>query len=404
MPPAAAAISVANAGPQDRDSVASAGTVGPTRSILWGTIRFEREGLKVQWGVRFALGVGIPLFIGAATGDLTEAVAISGGALLVGLTDPGGPYRGRVRAMLITCVNVAVCTFVGELAGHSAIVLVALLAVASFGAGMFIALGLPTYFVALMAPLTITVASSAPADAAHAFERAALAFGGGLFAIALVLVLWRAHAHLPERRAIARVYRALAAWVRDPDADDRRPILAAHTAARQALDASVGSTAVSSPSVEAFRVLVDEADRTYLDLVSLRIARRRLESVDPLVSERAVDVGRGAAAEALVAVAEALESGCWEADADSIRDRLDDSVAALRDELAVDRAAGEVLQPMSSKRCSDEVRQYVRSSAARSIWPRRGRARGRPPILCATHGRGARSSGCAAPGRSCAPT
>ena len=315
-----------------------------TRSILRGTIRFEREGLKLQWGVRFALGVGIPLFIGAATGNLIEAVAISGGALMVGLTDSGAPYRGRVRAILITCVSVAVCTFVGELAGHSAIVLVVLLAVASFGAGMFIALGLPTYFVALMAPLTITVVSSAPADAAHALERAALAFAGGLFAIALVLVLWRPHAHLPERRAIARVYRALAAWVRDPNADDRRPILDAQTEARQALDASVGSTAVPSPSVEAFRVLVDEADRTYLDLVSLRIARQRLESVDPVESGRAVDVGRGAAAEALVAVAQALESGRWEADADSIRARLDDSVAALRDELAVDRAAGEVLR------------------------------------------------------------
>ena len=320
------------------------GTVGATSRILRGTIRFEREGLKLQWGVRFALGVGIPLFIGAATGDLVEAVAISGGALLVGLTDSGGPYRGRVRAMLITCVSVAVCTFAGELAGHNAIVLVALLAVASFGAGMFIALGLSTYFVALTAPLTITVVSSAPADAAHALERAALAFAGGLFAIALVLVPWRAHAHLPERRAIARVYRALATWVRDPNADDRRPILEAQTAAREALDASVGSTAVPSPCVEAFRVLVDEADRTYLDLVSLRIARQRLGPVDPVVSGRAVDVGRGAAAEALVAVADALESGRWEADPDSIRDRLDQSVAALRDELAVERGAGVIMR------------------------------------------------------------
>jgi uncharacterized membrane protein YccC len=338
-------ISVANLGPlPDRYSIASVGTVGATPSLLRGTIRFEREGLKLQWGVRFALGVGIPLFIGAATGDLIEAVAISGGALMVGLTDSGGPYRDRVRAMLVTCVTVTVCTFVGELAGHNAIVLVALLAVASFGAGMFIALGLSTYFVALMAPLTITVVSSAPADAAHALERAALAFAGGLFAIALVLVLWRAHAHLPERRAIARVYRALAMWVRDPNADDRAPILVAQTAARQALDASVGWTAVPSPSVEAFRVLVDEADRTYLDLVSLRMARQRLERVDPVVSGRAVDVGRGAVAEALVAVADALESGRWEADPDSIRDRLDQLVAALRDELAVDRGAGEIVR------------------------------------------------------------
>ncbi len=331
--------------------------MGATRSILRGTIRFEREGLKLQWGVRFALGVGIPLFIGAATGDLIEAVAISGGALMVGLTDSGAPYGSRVRAMLFTCVSVAVCTFAGELAGNSAIVLVALLAIASFGAGMFIALGVPTYFVALTAPLTITVVSSASADAAHALERAALAFAGGLFAIALVLVPWRAHAHLPERRAIARVYRALATWVRDPNADDRRPILEAHTKARQALDASVGSTAVPSPSVEAFRVLVDEADRTYLDLVSLRIARQRLEPVDPVVSGRAIDVGRGAAAEALVAVAEALEVGRWEADANSIRDRLNDSVAALREELAVDRAAGEALR-------ANELEEMLRRGAS----------------------------------------
>jgi uncharacterized membrane protein YccC len=318
--------------------------VGATRSILRGTIRFEREGLKPQWGVRFALGVGIPLFIGAATGDLIEAVAISGGALLVGLTDAGAPYASRVRAMLLTCVTVAVCTFVGELAGNSAVALVVLLAVASFGAGMFIALGVPTYVVALTAPLTITVVSSASADAAHALERAALAFAGGLFAIALVLVPWRAHAHLPERRAIASVYRALATWVRDPNADDRKPIREALTKARETLDASVGSTAVPSPSAEAFRVLVDEADRTYRDLVSLRSARRRLEPVDSGGSGRAADVGRGAAAEALVAVAASLEFGRWEADADSIRDRLDDSVAALRNELAVDRAAGEALR------------------------------------------------------------
>ena len=318
--------------------------MGATRGILRGTIRFEREGLKLQWGVRFAFGVGLPLFIGAATGHLIEAVAISGGALLVGLTDSGAPYRSRVRAMLLTAVSVAVCTFAGELAGNSAVVLVALLAVASFGAGMFIALGVPTYVVALTAPLTITVVSSAPADAPHALERAALAFVGGLFAIALELVPWRAHAHLPERRAIARVYRALAAWVRDPNADDRRPIREAQANARQTLDASVGSTAVPSPSVEAFRVLVDEADRTYRDLVSLRNTRQLLAPVDPAVSGRAVDVGRGAAAEALVAVAQALEFGRWEADADSIRGRLDDSVAALRDELAVDRAAGEALQ------------------------------------------------------------
>ena len=131
-----------------------------------------------------------------------------------------------------------------------------------------------------------------------------------------------------------------------------------------------------SPSIEAFRILVDEADRTYLDLVSLRIARQRIEPVDAAVSGRAADVGRGAAAEALVAVAEALESGRWEADVGSIRDRLDDSVAALRDELAADRAVGELLR-------ADELEEMLRRGA--SV---RGELRGAVDLATSWQGEG----------------
>lgn len=332
--------------------------MGTARSILRGTIRFERGEVKLRWGFRFALGVGTPLFIGAATGGLVEGVAVSGGALMVGLTDSGAPYRGRIHAMLTTCVTVAVCTFVGELAGPYGALVVVLLALTSFGAGMFIAMGLPTYFVALMAPLTITLVNGFPADAVHSLVRAALAFGGGLFAIALVLVLWRAHAHLPERQAIARVYNALAGWVRDPqDLDDRRPVLLTLGAARDALNAAVGSTAVPSASSEAFRLLVDEADRTYLDLVALRNARKRLEPWDATVAARAFEIGREAAAQALSAVADALEAGRWRADVGSVRERLDASVAALRDELNSCRAAADTFR-------ADELEEVLRRGAS----------------------------------------
>lgn len=318
--------------------------MGTARSILRGTISFERSEVKPQWGARFAFGVGLPLLVGAATGYLVEAIAVSGGALMVGLTDSGGPYRGRISAMLITSVSVALCTFAGELAGHNGVITVVLLAAASLGAGMFIALGLPAYFVALMSPLTITLVYSFPTDATHALERAALVFAGGLFAIALVLVLWRTHAHLPERRAIARVYSALATWVIAPDnGDDRRPVLLALGAARGALDEAQGSRAVQSSAAEAFRVLVDEADRTYLDLVALRNIRMRIELSDPEAETQAFDISRDAAMQALRAIADRLDAGHWRADfdLDSLRGRLDASVAALRDELERSRAAAD---------------------------------------------------------------
>jgi uncharacterized membrane protein YccC len=353
--------------------------VGTIRSILRGTIHFERNEVKPQWGARFAFGVGLPLFVGAATGYLVEAVAVAGGALMVGLTDSGAPYRQRVGAMMITCVSVALCTFVGEVAAHSAVISVALLALASFGAGMFIALGLPAYFVALMSPLTITLVYSFPADVSHALERAALVFAGGLFAIALVLVLWRAHAHLPERQAIAKTYRALARWVLDPqDSDDRRPVLLALGAAREALDAARGALAVQSSSAEAFRILIDEADRTYLDLVALRSARKRIALTDPDAGARAFDVGREAAAQAFEAIADALEAGRWRAGfaLESVRGRLDDSVAALRDELERFRAAGDASR-------AEELEEVLRRGM--SV---RGELRGAVDLVASWQGEG----------------
>ena len=310
--------------------------------VVVGTVQFDRGQLQLMRGIRFALGVGIPLFVGIATGYTIEGIAISGGATMIGLTDSGVPYRGRMRAMLIASVAAAVSTFVGEVTGSYDVLAVALLGVWGFGAGMFIALGLPTYFVALMAPLAMVLVASYPADAVHSAERAGLVFVGGLVQIALVLVIWRMHARLPERAAVARLYRAMAIWISDPrDADRRAPVRAALDGARETLDLAEGRLAPPSPAGEAFRTLVDEADRTYLDLVALRNARAQLEVRDPVAGE-ALAPARAAAAAAMVAVADALDSGRWRGDIDTLRARLDTAVEALRDERERLRAHGEV--------------------------------------------------------------
>ena len=311
------------------------------KRIVGGITRFDRSQFQLVRGIRYAVGVGIPLFVGVATGHTVEGIAVAGGATLIGLTDSGVPYRGRVRAMLIASVAAAVSTFVGEVTGSYDVLAVVLLALWSFGAGMFIALGLPAYFVALMAPLSMVVVAAYPADAVDSLERAGLVFVGGLVQIALVLVIWRIHAHLPERAAIARLYRAMAVWIGDPrDEDHRTPVLAGLDAAHETLELADGRVAAPSSAGEAFRTLLDEADRTYLDLVALRNARTELESDDPAVSG-ALTVGREAAADALAAIADALASGRWRGDADGLRNRLDDAVGALRDELERRRASGE---------------------------------------------------------------
>jgi uncharacterized membrane protein YccC len=159
--------------------------------------------------------------------------------------------------------------------------------------------------------------------------------------VALVLVLWRVHAHRPERAAVARLYRAMATWISDPRDDDHRtPVLAGFDAARETLELAEGRLAAASPAGEAFRTLVDEADRTYLDLVALRNARAELESRDTAIVG-ALALAREAAAGALAAVADALDRGRWRGDTEALRSRLDAAVAALRDELERRRAAGD---------------------------------------------------------------
>jgi uncharacterized membrane protein YccC len=309
--------------------------------IVVGIAHFDRAQFQLVRGIRYALGVGIPLFAGIATGHTIVGIAVSGGATLIGLTDSGIPYRGRVRAMLIASLAAAASTFVGEVTGGYDVVAVVLLALWSFGAGMCIALGLPTYFVALMAPLSMVVVASYPADAVHSIEHAGLVFAGGLVQIALVLVIWRMHARRPERAAIARLYRAMAVWVSEPgDADHRTPVLTGLDAARETLDLAEGRLAAPSPAGEAFRTLVDEADRTYVELVALRSARAELVSRDPDTAA-ALAPARDAAADALAAVADALDSGRWRGDTEALHTSLEDAVGTLRNELERRRASGE---------------------------------------------------------------
>ncbi|MFL5831593.1 MAG: FUSC family protein [Solirubrobacteraceae bacterium] len=311
------------------------------RPIIAGISRFEHQGFQPVRGVRYAVGVGIPLFLGVATGHTIEGIAVAGGSSLIGLTDSGIPYRGRLHAMLIASLAAAISTFVGEVTGAYDVLAVVLLGLWSFSAGMFYALGLPTYFVALMAPLSMVIVAAYPADALHSAERAGLVFVGGLIQIALVLVLWRIHAHRPERAAVARLYRALAAWTRDADADSGRvAVLVALDASRQALVLTEGHLAAPSPAGEAFRTLVDEADRAYVDLVALRNARTELAAADR-AAVPPLALAREASADVLAAVADALDSGRWRADAVALRARLDAAVDALRQEAQRRRAAGD---------------------------------------------------------------
>jgi hypothetical protein len=271
------------------------------RALLASSASWDRGGLHLRRGWRFGLGVGAPLFIGIATGLVVEGVTVCVGALLVGLTDSGDPYRRRLPQMLIASAWVGVCTFVGELVGAHDALAVPALAIASFVAGISIAAGLTAYLVALMGPLGMVFATGTPTSPLAALGHGALAATGGLIEIALVLSAWRSHPELPERMTVARLYRSISHWLAADDrSDDRAPVFLARQRARAVLDEDRSDRVDDGDDcIVALRGLLAVAERIFQELTTLRRAAAAVTDGDGRIGRY-----RSALVEALALVAD----------------------------------------------------------------------------------------------------
>jgi hypothetical protein len=180
------------------------------------------------------------------------------GAVLVGLTDSGTPYRGRGRSMLVAAGAVACSTFVGVVIGAHHVVAVIVLALWSFADGMCIVGGAAAYLLVLMAPLAMVAAASGPADAVRCV-------GQGASRLRRRPRADRAGAHrLAAASRSAGAIRGrpripiLAEWV-GSEIDDRVPVFSALQQAR----------AVLGDAPQALSRLVDIADLTFIDLIAI---------------------------------------------------------------------------------------------------------------------------------------
>ena len=254
--------------------------------LLRAAVRLDRSSLQLRRGLRYAAGVGAPLLVGVAVNRLIEGVAVSTGALLVGLTDSGAPYRRRVPAMLVATLVVAAATFVGELVGAHNVLTVVILALASFVTGLCISAGPWTYLIALLGPITFVGAASVPSDGFDALGRAGLVSAGGLLEVALVMAAWRVDPELPERVAVAQIYRSVAAWLaRRRAVDDRAPVFRAVAHAYDVLDDD-------APGDRPLSALTGLGDGIFDDLALLRGDHAWWDDSD--VDERSAPLGRAA--------------------------------------------------------------------------------------------------------------
>jgi len=229
--------------------------------------------------LRNSIGVAMPLASGVAFGALSGGLIVSTGALNVAFSDSDAPYAQRARRMLGASALVGCAVFGGALCGHSSVIAVATATMWAFAAGMLVALGSTAADLGAMSLVVLVVYSAFPMSVEKALVSGLLACAGGLFQTLLAVAFWPLRRLAPERRTLGELYRALARAAASPvHASEAPPATAESTQAQNAL-----ATLDRDHSIEAerYRLLLSQAERMRLSLVTLASLRKRVEREEP---------------------------------------------------------------------------------------------------------------------------
>jgi uncharacterized membrane protein YccC len=242
--------------------------------------------------VRVAVGVVVPLVVGSATRHLDYGAFASLGALTAGLASFQGLTRGRVTAVAVASVGMAVSTFVGATTAAAAPwVLVPVVIVWGYLVGLAACLGPRLSVAAIQWPVALMIAAGLPLGPREAALRAGLVLAGGLFQGVLVAVSWAFRRGGPERSALAESYRILAAY-----------------ASHLAIGLFGPPSSIAFPAAAALAdpnpLLPTTARLNYVDLLE---QAERIRTSLAALAERAVDDASGSASRYAADAARALD-------------------------------------------------------------------------------------------------
>lgn len=297
--------------------------------MLRDVARVDVSQISYVTALRNAAGVVAPLAVGAATGHLLPSLTVATGALNVAFSDRPGPYRLRAGRMLLAgaCSALSVC--VGSAMGSITWLAVPLVMMWGFGGALLVALGAAATQIGLTSVVLLLVFGGQSLAAGHAVTSSLLIFGGGLLQTVLAVAAWPVRPFGPQRAVLAGALRSLAAYPHaSPVLGSAPPVTAEMSEARATLSGLDGE---HSAAGEAYRSLLDQAERMRLELLALDDARQRLGGAQDDAELRG-QLGKvmDAASCVLAALADELDPRPAQADAAALLHRFEAETRALR--------------------------------------------------------------------------
>ena len=277
----------------------------------------------VPWRVviRNTAAVVLPLGIGLAMGYPEIGLGVAAGALDTMFSDQPGPYRQRMRQLLLASLAAGIASLVGFLIGGALLPILLATAACGFFGGLLVVFGTDTARVGMTSMILLVITASTPTSFEHAVGGAALIFAGGLLLTTFSLAAWPLQRYWPERLALTNVYAGLAALARQQAHDDAE--VPALTEAMTTLQRTLlGRHRAHGRAMEAFGVLLELAERIRLELTAMAELH-----ANPTIHA----MFRDDAARVLAAIADALEQGDSPEQADRALQTLRASERAVLD-------------------------------------------------------------------------
>lgn len=319
--------------------------------------------MALDVGFRAALGVGLTLVVGRATGHTVAGVTATIGALSGGFASHQGTYRSRAAIVMAASAAMGLAAFIGATASRYSPALAVAAGVIAFGAGLLVCLGPGASVVGIQAVVGLVVFSQFTFPVTVAARDAGLVLLGGAVQATLVVVVWPLRRFPAERRALSDAYTRLAEFARasvtDPDALLDADALGALSAVRRDAQPFGGEEGVGHQALAA------QADRIRMELVALARAGRRLAAVaGPEAADRP---GRllAVASDVLEAVSAALRENRIPSAWGSSRDRFEEALAEVR--RARDEAERSARTPVAAAESEAQNRSEALAGQLRAV-------------------------------------
>ncbi|GAB2488368.1 FUSC family protein [Jatrophihabitans fulvus] len=242
--------------------------------LLRQALKLDRTQSDPVVAFRNAVGIAAPLAIGAVAGHAGFGLAATVGALQTGFADRPGPYRLRMLRMLGVATAAATTSTLAVLCSRTAWLAVVLLFVLALGAGLLLSAGPSATQFGIATTASALVLGHLPEPPGAAVHIGLLVLAGGAGQTLLAVAAWPLGRHRPERDALAALYRDIAHAARAQPGTVVGPPAGDSLAAARAVLYGLGHD--HGPSVEAYRVLLDEADRIRRELIALVASAERL--------------------------------------------------------------------------------------------------------------------------------